>query len=109
MSKLQVSSSAVEAAATTTAARVADFDARVSALDSLVSATIGADWIGAGAEAFLTDYAKWFAGAREVHEALARIASLLASTSQTYETTEGAVTHASNSTSIVTDTHGAGN
>jgi WXG100 family type VII secretion target len=107
MSKLQVSSSAVEAAAATTAARVADFDARVSALDSLVSATIGGDWVGAGAEAFLADYATWFAGAREVHEALSRIASLLASTSQTYETTEGAVTHASTSTTVVTDITGA--
>ena len=108
MSKLQVSSSAVEAAAMTTAARVADFDARVGALDRFVSGTVGGEWVGAGAEAFLADYAQWFAGAREVHEALSRIASLLASSSQTYETTEGAVTRASSSTSVVTDIHGAG-
>jgi WXG100 family type VII secretion target len=108
MSKVQVSSAAVESAAAMTAARVADFDARVSALDSLVSATIGGDWVGAGAEAFLADYARWFAGAREVHEALSRIASLLASTSQTYETTEGTVTHVSSASSVVTDIRGAG-
>ena len=108
MSRLQVSSSAVEAAAATVAARVADFEARVGALESLVSSTIGSDWVGVGAETFGGDFATWLAGAREVHEALSRMASLLASASQTYETTETTVTRASDGVSVVTTNRRAG-
>jgi WXG100 family type VII secretion target len=100
MSRLQVSSSAVEAAATAVAARVADFEARVGTLESLVSSTIGSDWIGSGAESFRDDFATWLAGAREVHEALSRITSLLTSASQTYESTENTVARASDDSSV---------
>jgi len=102
VSALRVSSSAVEAAAATVSARVAEFDVQVGALERLVSATIGGDWIGSGAESFRADFELWLAGAREVHEALSRIASLLASASQTYETTETTVTRASDAVSVVT-------
>lgn len=86
------------------AARVAEFEGQVGALERLVSATIGGDWIGSGAESFRADFGLWLAGAREVHEALSRIGSLLASASQTYETTEATVTRASDSVSVVTTT-----
>ncbi len=101
MSRVQVSSSAVAAAAATVAARVAEFEARVGGLEKLVSSTIGTDWVGAGAESFRDDFATWLVGARDVHEALSRITSLLASASQAYETTEATVTRASESTSVV--------
>lgn len=101
MSKVQVSSSAVEAASATVAARVAEFESRVGALEKLVVSTIGSDWVGSGAEAFHDDFATWLGGAREVHEALTRITSLLASAAQTYETTEATVTRASDGVSVV--------
>ncbi len=108
MSRVEVSSSAVEAAAVTVAARVADFEVRVGALERLVSSTLGSDWIGLGAESFRDDFATWLAGAREVHEALSRIASLLESASATYETTEATVTHTSDSVSVATTSRRAG-
>ncbi len=107
MSSLQVSSNAVQAAATMTAAKVAEFDQRVGALDSLVSAVVGGEWIGGGAEAFRAEYAEWVNGAREVHDALSRIASLLASTSVEYETTENTVTRGNSSSSVSTGIAGS--
>lgn len=103
MSGVRVSSAAVQAAAAFSAARVAEFEERVSAVERLVSSTIGEEWVGAGAEAFADDFAVWIAGAREVHEALGRITSLLGSASQTYESTEQAVTHSAESSTVVTE------
>ena len=100
MSAMEVSSAAVEAGAAAVASRVADFEARVGGLEKLVSTTIGSDWLGSGAETFRADFAVWLAGAREVHEALSKVASLLGSASQVYEATESAVTHASESSSV---------
>jgi len=108
MSKVQVSSEAVEAAAAATNAQVAEFEARFAALERLVASTIGGDWVGSGAESFHADFQTWLAGAREVHEALTRIASLLGSASQTYETTESTVTRASDSVSVVTSNRHGG-
>lgn len=103
MSEFTVSSEAVQAASATVAGRVAEFESRVAALNSLVSSTIGSTWSGAGAEAFSTDYVEWFAGAQEVRTALDRISALLASSAETYQTTESGVTAASTESHVVND------
>ncbi|AMM19155.1 hypothetical protein AX769_02195 [Frondihabitans sp. PAMC 28766] len=103
MSRFTVSSEAIQGAAATVSGRVAEFEARVSALNNLVTATIGSTWSGAGADAFSSDYVEWFDGAHEVHAALARVASLLANSAETYQTTESSVTDASQHSHVVND------
>lgn len=101
MPDFRVSTEAVESAAASLGERVVEFEGRVNALNSFAASAIGSAWSGAAADAFSTDFVAWTQSAHEVHDALARIASLLASSAETYATTEHGVASASASSSIV--------
>ena len=102
MADIVVSSEAVEQASARLSERVVDFEGRVNALNSFAVSVIGSEWSGSAADAFSTDFVQWVQGAHEVHQALARIASLLASSAETYATTEQGVTAASQGSSVTT-------
>ncbi|AMM19526.1 hypothetical protein AX769_04445 [Frondihabitans sp. PAMC 28766] len=102
MADIVVSSEAVEQASARLSERIVDFEGRVNALNSFAVSVIGSEWSGSAADDFSSDFVQWVQGAHEVHDALARIASLLASPAETYATTEQGVTAASQSSSATT-------
>lgn len=56
----------------------------LDALDAEVSRFVGSGWSGGSASAFTTRWFQWYEGAKLVHQGLAQMGSLLASTGEAF-------------------------
>lgn len=100
MSQFRVSTPALGYSAVSISAALADFDARVSQVNAVVSGVVGGSWDGEAAAAFGLGWQSWLQSAAATRAALSEIALRLNLAEGGYETLEAQLTSQTRTSTI---------